>query len=503
MSRLLIQTLMTALLLLSGWFPAGPAESQAQPLNSTPPSSPVRLVFMHHSVGENMLNAGLFAQLNANNYFVTDTYYGWGPPDEGGTIGDHTDTGQWYNWFLGPSHSTFLTALYDNTFINEPLTNTMDQPAGPNTVILFKSCYPNSGGISGNPDDPPRLSSPDNPNPIWGADAYNAEAVTVSNIKGLYRDLLAYFATRQDKLFILLTPPAVNSGDEFVEGSSARARAINNWLVRHWLDGYPYRNVAVFDFFNVLTSNGGDIDTNDLGATGGNHHRLWAGQVQHQIQTANNYSAYPSGDSHPTEAGSLKGAGEFVPLLNVAYHAWQGTGGRPFFMGASPKPLAGVNLLLLNMSVASAAFNNGGLFPEKYTLEDVVGQNISIPLAWSGAPPSTQSFALAMVDKHPDADNFVHWLAINIPPTTTSLAEGASADMPAGILQLNNTFGWPYYGGPYPPPGSGLHPYEITIYALNVPSLDLPADTTLAAFQAALAGHVVESASITGFYSID
>ena len=32
---------------------------------------------------------------------------------------------------------------------------------------------------------------------------------TVTNIKGLYRDLLSYFATRQDKLFILLTPPPV------------------------------------------------------------------------------------------------------------------------------------------------------------------------------------------------------------------------------------------------------------------------------------------------------
>jgi hypothetical protein len=348
MRPLLVLTLVTAWLSLLGWFPIGPVEGLAQSLNPNPPSAPVRLVFIHHSVGENMLNAGLFAQLNTNNYYVTDTYYGWGPVDDGGTIGDHTDTGQWYNWFLGSSHNTFLTSLYDNTFINEPLTNPMPQPAGPNTVILFKSCYPNSGGISGNPNDPPRISSPSDPNPLWGADAYTSDAVTVTNIKGLFRDLLTYFSSRQDKLFILLTSPPVTPGDEFVAGSSARARAINNWLVKHWLDGYPYDNVAVFDFFNVLTSNGGNVDTNDLGEVGGNHHRFFATRVQHVVQTPNNYAAYPSGDSHPTEAGSLKGAGEFVPLLNVAYHAWKGTGDRPWYMGRSPRSLSGIQLLLMD-----------------------------------------------------------------------------------------------------------------------------------------------------------
>lgn len=348
MPQLFVKTLMAVFLLLAGWSPLASSESQAQALNPNPPPATTRLVFIHHSVGENLLNAGLFAQLNANNYYVTDTYYGWGPDDGGSPIGDHTDIGQWYNWFLGPSHNTFLTDLYDNTFINEPLTNTMPRPAGPNTVVLFKSCYPNSGGISGNPNDPPRLSSPGDPNPIWGASSGDTGATTVSNIKGLYRDLLSYFAT-QDKLFILLTPPPVTShpNQEFVAGSASRARAINTWLVNHWLDGYPYNNVAVFDFFNVLTSNAGNVDINDLGATTGNHHRFLSGRVQHTIQTATNYAASVTGDDgHPSEAGSLKGAGEFVPLLNVAYHAWQGTGGRPLFMGRSPKALPAVDLLL-------------------------------------------------------------------------------------------------------------------------------------------------------------
>jgi hypothetical protein len=326
----------------------------ALPLNSDPPPSPVRLVFIHHSVGQAWLTddyGNLLRELNNNNYYVTDTNYGWGPEalDLGwGNIGDHTDTGHWYNWFLGTRRDTYLAALYSNTDLTPDVgTNSIPKPAGPNTVIMFKSCYPNSGGISGNPGDPPRQSSADNPNPLWGADAYTNEAVTVSNIKGLYRDLLQYFATRQDKLFVLITPPPVIPDDQFVEGSSDRARAIDNWLVTHWLDNYPHNNVAVFDFFNIQTSNGGNVDINDLGAVGGNHHRLRNGQVQHVVGVSQNYAAYPNGDgSHPTAAGDQKATGEFLPLLNVAYHCWKGSGGRPWYMGRSPNSQAARDLLL-------------------------------------------------------------------------------------------------------------------------------------------------------------
>ena len=33
--------------------------------------------------------------------------------------------------------------------------------------------------------------------------------------------------------------------------------------------------------------------------------------------------AYPSGDDHPSEKGSQKATGEFIPLLNVFYHNWK------------------------------------------------------------------------------------------------------------------------------------------------------------------------------------
>jgi len=74
--------------------------------NPNPPTSPVKLVFIHHSVGDDWLSAGignLGNQLGANNYYVSDTYYDWGPDD----IGSYTDIGNWWDWFRGPNSPTY------------------------------------------------------------------------------------------------------------------------------------------------------------------------------------------------------------------------------------------------------------------------------------------------------------------------------------------------------------------------------------------------------------
>ncbi len=103
------------------------------------------------------------------------------------------------------------------------------------------------------------------------------------------------------------------------------------------------------------------------------------------------------------------------------------------------------------MQLKSSAFADGQSIPTKYANTGVSGgQNVSIPLEWSGAPAETKSFALAIVDRHPIANSWVHWLVINIPKTASMLAEGASRTnkMPTGAKELNNTFGNLGYGGP-------------------------------------------------------
>jgi hypothetical protein len=274
---------------------AAPPAAQGSPLNPNPPASPVRLIFIHHSSGENWLsdgNGNLGLTLDKNNYFVSDTNYGWGPD----AIGDRTDIVNWPEWFRGENSERYLAALYAENGQNSGYTRSLADPGGENEIVMFKSCFPNSS-LEGNPDDPPAPG----------------DSLTVGNAKYIYNDLLKYFATRPDKLFVVITAPP-NSETDY----GANARAFNTWLVRDWLaeNGYAGRNVAVFDFYNILT--GPD-----------NHHRYRDGAIEYVTNGGSNNTAYPTEDDHPSSAGNQKATAEFVPWLNVTFHCWRGEGGCP------------------------------------------------------------------------------------------------------------------------------------------------------------------------------
>jgi hypothetical protein len=270
--------------------------------NPAPPASPVKLIFIHHSTGENWLaddNGGLGLALSNNNYFVSDTNYGWGP----NAIGDRTDIPNWLEWFRSEDTPAYMTALFAESSQNSGYTRSMSNPGGENEIIIFKSCFPNSA-LEGNPEDP---ASPDG----W---------LTIGHAKYVYNQLLLYFQLHPDKLFVVITAPPLSDPTY-----AANARAFNQWLVNDWLsqNGYGLNNVAVFDFYNVLTSNGGNPNTNDLGLETGNHHRWWNGVIQHKTDTGSNVTAYPSGDDHPSKAGNLKATSEFIPLLNIFVNRWK------------------------------------------------------------------------------------------------------------------------------------------------------------------------------------
>ena len=277
--------------------------------DSSPPSEPVKLIFIHHSTGGNWLadsnndqpSGGLGRALMDNNYFVSATNYGWGPD----SIGDRTDIVNWPEWFIGPNRDTYLDALYNETAQNVGdfgnWSRRASDPGGENTIIMFKSCFPNSD-LYGNSND---AAYP----------TYNEDEYSVANAKAIYNALLGYFETRQDKLFVVITAPPLMSSETESE-RAFNARAFNNWLVNEWLQDYAYANVAVFDYYNVLT----DPD---------NHHR-WNGSAIEHLQPADtNFSAYPSGDSHPSIPGHSKATAEFVPLLNVYYQRWQASDVKP------------------------------------------------------------------------------------------------------------------------------------------------------------------------------
>ena len=153
------------------------------------------------------------------------------------------------------------------------------------------------------------------------------------------------------------------------------------------------------------------------------------------------------------------------------------------------------------MEISSSACKDGEKIPIQYVMPGAGGKNISIPLIWKNAPAGTKSLALLIVDPHPVAQNWVHWLVVNIPPNVTMIEEGASKKkMPSGSTELKNSFGDIGYGGPQPPKGTGDHPYVVTLYALNVEKLDLGANVSLSAFKKAIEGKVIGTASITGKY---
>ncbi|MGD8855462.1 MAG: hypothetical protein PVG33_03965 [Chloroflexota bacterium] len=285
--------------------PAEPGRAPPHVDEPSPPAETVKLVFIHHSVGENWLaddNGGLGLALRDNNYFVSDTNYGWGPDG----IGDRTDIGDWPEWFQNPGNLQAVLTTNENFTGNYSRLPNPD-PDRANQVILFKSCYPNSN-LEGDPGDP---ASPGDP-------------ATVAGAKYVYTQLLETFTTLPDTLFVAITAPPVVEDDSWAPPGNTRA--FNNWLVSEWLADYPLQNVAVFDFYNTLTSNGGDIHSNDLDREDGNHHRWWNGAVQHIQTVENDLAAYPEGDSHPNQAGNQKATAEFVPLLNVFVGRWLSQG---------------------------------------------------------------------------------------------------------------------------------------------------------------------------------
>jgi Raf kinase inhibitor-like YbhB/YbcL family protein len=129
------------------------------------------------------------------------------------------------------------------------------------------------------------------------------------------------------------------------------------------------------------------------------------------------------------------------------------------------------------------------------------GENKSLAVSWSDVPDKTESFALIIHD--PDAPTgvgFFHWTVFNIPKGTTSLPLGASqAGLPDGTVQGSTDFGTHNYGGPCPPPG-GPHRYIVTVYALDVPKLELGPDTSGALLRFMLHKHTLALGRAIGTY---
>ena len=147
--------------------------------------------------------------------------------------------------------------------------------------------------------------------------------------------------------------------------------------------------------------------------------------------------------------------------------------------------------------IRSAAFAEGARIPRLHTCE---GGDGSPPLAWDGAPAGAKSFALVCDDPDAPAGTWHHWGVYDIPATTKELPAGVAAGAP-GLKQTLNDFGRVGYGGPSPPKGHGVHPYRVTVYALDRIGLARDANSRVPDVARVLRGHVLAQATLTGLYS--
>ena len=204
------------------------------------------------------------------------------------------------------------------------------------------------------------------------------------------------------------------------------------------------------------------------------------------------------------------------------------------------------------MKLTTTAFRDGGAIPPEFAFGKpdpashvALSANRNPDLAWSGAPAGTKSFALLCVD--PDVPSrgddvnqegrvvpaalprvdFFHWVLVDLPPSTASIARGEHADgvVPRGKHGpaakhgarhgINDYTGWfagdpamagDYHGydGPCPPWNDAIvHRYVFTVYALDVPRLAVDGRFGGADARRAMAGHVLAQASVTGRYALN
>ena len=204
------------------------------------------------------------------------------------------------------------------------------------------------------------------------------------------------------------------------------------------------------------------------------------------------------------------------------------------------------------MKLSSESFSHGEPIPERcaFCAPDAeqhtrLGANLNPALSWSDVQPGTKSLVLVCHD--PDAPakpanvntegktisarrrrtDFYHWLLVDIPADAVGIQEGEFSDGvtlrgkpgPAsargtrqGINDYTQWFaadegmGGNYFGydGPCPPWNDSIaHHYHFTLYALDFERCPVGGEFTSRAVLEAMQGHILETATLTGTYSLN
>ena len=149
------------------------------------------------------------------------------------------------------------------------------------------------------------------------------------------------------------------------------------------------------------------------------------------------------------------------------------------------------------MSLASTDIVAGAPINPRHVYGRCGGANQSPQLSWGGAPKATASYVVTMIDLDVKPAQWSHWIVVNLPAATTALPRGART-LPGHAQAWKTDFGDAAYGGPCPPKGSGVHHYQITVWALPSATLPPRANETAAGLAARLLKVSIDHAAMTG-----
>lgn len=327
---------------------------------------------------------------------------------------------------------------------------------------------------------------------IWGKDGVNPQSTPVGEIsKAQWAALstpmvLGYTAHAAPMQMLFYTGgmfPAAYQGDAFVamRGSWNRKPASGYEIVRiRFADGEPRRIEPFVTGF--LTDGGSTHVARPVGLAMARDGALLMADDANGVVYRIAYSGQGGG-----------GSAAAPPAEAMRAQAMRGSG-VPLALEREETRTTG------SLQVASASIAPQAAIPLRHS---EYADGVSPQLRWDPVP-GAKSYALVMED--PDArpvTPFVHWLAWNIPASTTQLPEGLQEQLrltaPEGVLQGTGTRGSPGYYGPRPPVMDPPHRYHFQVFALDR-MLDLPPGADRDQLLAAMRGHVLAKGVLVGSF---
>jgi hypothetical protein len=152
---------------------------------------------------------------------------------------------------------------------------------------------------------------------------------------------------------------------------------------------------------------------------------------------------------------------------------------------------------MMELIVTTPAFEHEGLIPKEYT---GYGADMSPEIHLSNIDSQAKSISIIMDDMGHPIPNYNHWVIWNVPVMQiipANIPYGRTVDILSGAVQ-GRGYGKHRYRGPKPP-FNWSHRYQLNVFVLEC-ALELPATSRKRDLINAMAGHILQQATLVGRY---